>query len=33
MAFGENASSKLKESVDDFVDLSKNKVKYLLKIK
>lgn len=33
MAFGETASSKLRDEADDFVDLSKNKTKYLLKIK
>lgn len=31
MAFGETASSKLIEVADDFIDLSKNKNKYLLR--
>jgi len=31
IAFGKTASIKLKESADDFIDLSKNKDKYLLK--
>jgi uncharacterized protein (TIGR00288 family) len=31
MAFEKSASSKLKEVVDDFIDLSKNPAKYLLK--
>lgn len=31
IAFGETASSKLIENADDFIDLSKNKPKYLLK--
>lgn len=31
MAFEKSASSKLKEAVDDFIDLSKNPNKYLLK--
>jgi len=31
MAFEKSASSKLKEVVDDFIDLSKNPTKYLLK--
>lgn len=33
MAFGETASGKLKEAADDFIDLSKNKSNFLLKIK
>ncbi|OGZ60958.1 MAG: hypothetical protein A2919_00435 [Candidatus Spechtbacteria bacterium RIFCSPLOWO2_01_FULL_43_12] len=31
MAFGKSASSKLKEEADDFIDLSENPDKYLLK--
>lgn len=31
MAFGETASGKLKDVADDFIDLSQNKRKYLLK--
>lgn len=31
IAFGKSASSKLKEAVDDFIDLSENQNKYLLK--
>jgi len=31
IAFGATASSKLIENADDFIDLSKNKAKYLLK--
>lgn len=33
MAFGKSASAKLKELADDFIDLSENKEKYLLKSK
>ena len=33
IAFGETASGKLKEASDEFVDLSQNKTKYLLKIR
>ena len=33
IAFGETASGKLKEASDEFVDLSQNKAKYLLKIR
>jgi len=31
MAFSKSGSSKLIETVDDFIDLSENKRKYLLK--
>lgn len=31
VAFGKSASSKLKETVDNFIDLDKDKVKYLIK--
>ncbi len=31
LAFGKSASSKLKEAVDDFIDLSENTKKYLIK--
>ena len=33
MAFGKSASAKLKEMADDFIDLSENQNKYLLKLK
>jgi len=33
IAFGKSASAKLKELADDFIDLSENQNKYLLKLK